>query len=132
MDFSYTIFPVKKINVGKILKLLENRYLIILSIHILKLEISGCDTTTEASVRSVHHLAEATTLLTPNFGTGRSLICGPNLVKKSVRKKEGFPRKIRQRSSRSAIGFRSARKLFALILRDCVMTWPERKGRMDG
>jgi hypothetical protein len=43
-DFSYTIFPVKKINVGKILKLRENRYLIILSIHILKLEISGCDT----------------------------------------------------------------------------------------
>jgi hypothetical protein len=30
-------------NVGKILKLWENRYLIIISIHILKLEISGCD-----------------------------------------------------------------------------------------
>jgi hypothetical protein len=44
-DFSYTIFPVKKINVGKILKLWENCYLIILSIHILKLEISGCDIT---------------------------------------------------------------------------------------
>jgi hypothetical protein len=29
--------------VGKVLKLWENRYLIILSIHILKLEISGCD-----------------------------------------------------------------------------------------
>jgi hypothetical protein len=43
MNFSYTIFPVKKINVGKILKFRENRYLIILSIHILKLEISGCD-----------------------------------------------------------------------------------------
>jgi hypothetical protein len=28
---------------GKILKLWENCYLIILSIHILKLEISGCD-----------------------------------------------------------------------------------------
>jgi hypothetical protein len=42
-DFSYTIFPAKKINVGKILKLWEKRYLIILSIHILKLEISGCD-----------------------------------------------------------------------------------------
>jgi hypothetical protein len=27
----------------KILKLSENRYLIIISIHILKLEISGCD-----------------------------------------------------------------------------------------
>jgi hypothetical protein len=43
MTFSYTRFPVNKINVGKILKLWENRYLIILSIHILKLEISGCD-----------------------------------------------------------------------------------------
>jgi hypothetical protein len=43
-DFSYTIFPVKKINVGNFfLKLSENRYLIIISIHILKLEISGCD-----------------------------------------------------------------------------------------
>jgi hypothetical protein len=37
-DFSYTIFPAKKINVGKILKLWENFYLIILSIHILKLK----------------------------------------------------------------------------------------------
>jgi hypothetical protein len=43
MPFSCTIFPVKKINVGKILKSWENRYLIILSIHILKLEISECD-----------------------------------------------------------------------------------------
>jgi hypothetical protein len=41
--FSYTIFPVKKINVGKFYKLWENCYLIILSIHILKCEISGCD-----------------------------------------------------------------------------------------
>jgi hypothetical protein len=40
--FSYTIFPVK-INVGIFFKLRENRYLIILSIHIQKLEISGCD-----------------------------------------------------------------------------------------
>jgi hypothetical protein len=43
---SYTTFPVKKINVGNILKLSENHYLIILSIHILKLEISGCDKST--------------------------------------------------------------------------------------
>jgi hypothetical protein len=42
--FSYTIFPVKKINVGKVLKLWENCYVIIVSIHILKLEIPGCDT----------------------------------------------------------------------------------------
>jgi hypothetical protein len=43
MDFFYAIFPVKKINVGKILKLWENRYLIIFTIHMVKLEISGCD-----------------------------------------------------------------------------------------
>jgi hypothetical protein len=29
-------------------------------------------------------------LLTPKFGTGRSLICGPSLVEKSVREKEGL------------------------------------------
>jgi hypothetical protein len=28
--------------------------------------------------------------------------------------------------------FRSAKELFALILRDRMVTWPERKGRMDG
>jgi hypothetical protein len=44
MDFSYTIFPVNKINVGKVLKLWENHCLIVFTIHILKLEISGCDT----------------------------------------------------------------------------------------
>jgi hypothetical protein len=71
-------------------------------------------------------------MLTPNFGTGRSLICGFSLVEESVREKEGFFKKIQQRSLRSAICFRSAKGLFALILRDCVMTWPERKGRMDG
>jgi hypothetical protein len=71
-------------------------------------------------------------MLTPKFGTERSLTCGPSLVKKSIQKKEGFPRKIRQRSLRLAICFRSKGGLLALILRDCVMTWPERKGRMDG
>jgi hypothetical protein len=71
-------------------------------------------------------------MLTPKFGTGKSLICGPSLEKESVWKKEGLSREIRQRGSRSAVGFCSAGKLFALILRDCVMTWPERKGRMDG
>jgi hypothetical protein len=40
-DFSYTIFPVKKNKCWKNYD--KNRYLIILSIHILKLEISGCD-----------------------------------------------------------------------------------------
>jgi hypothetical protein len=42
--FPYAIFPVKKTNVGKVLKLWKKFYLNILSIHILKLEISGCDT----------------------------------------------------------------------------------------
>jgi hypothetical protein len=32
-------------------------------------------------------------MLTPKFGTGRSLICGPSLVKKSIWKKEGFLKK---------------------------------------
>jgi hypothetical protein len=32
-------------------------------------------------------------VLTPKFGTGGSLICGPSLVKKSVQKKEGFLQK---------------------------------------
>jgi hypothetical protein len=41
--FSYTIFLVKKNKCEKILKLWENCYFIILSIHILKLEISWCD-----------------------------------------------------------------------------------------
>jgi hypothetical protein len=44
MAFSYSIFPVKKINMEEILKLRENCYLVILSINILKLEISGCHT----------------------------------------------------------------------------------------
>jgi hypothetical protein len=39
--FLYYISCKEKINVGKIQKLRENCYLIILSIHILKLEISG-------------------------------------------------------------------------------------------
>jgi hypothetical protein len=45
-NFPYTIFPVKKMNVWKNLKLQENCYFIILSIHILKLEVSGCDKST--------------------------------------------------------------------------------------
>jgi hypothetical protein len=42
-DFSYTIFPVNKIKCWKNFKIMINRYLIIFFIHILKLEISGCD-----------------------------------------------------------------------------------------
>jgi hypothetical protein len=54
------------------------------------------------------------------------------LGKKSRPEKEGFFKRIRQRNLRSAVCFRSAKGLFALISRDCVVTWPERKGRMDG
>jgi hypothetical protein len=53
-------------------------------------------------------------------------------MKKSVQKKEAFFERIRQKSLQSAVCFRSAKGLFTLILRDCVVTWPERKGRMDG
>jgi hypothetical protein len=56
--FSYTIFPVKKINVGEVLKLLENCYLIFLSIHILKLEISGCDKPTTLKKESHPEIRE--------------------------------------------------------------------------
>jgi hypothetical protein len=45
---------------------------------------------------------------------------------------EDFLHKIRQRCMRSAVCFRSAKGLFALISRDRVVTWLERKGRMDG
>jgi hypothetical protein len=71
-------------------------------------------------------------LLTPKFGTGGSLICGPSLVKKPHPENEGFFKRIRQRNLRSAVCFRSAKGLFALISRDPMVTWPERKGRMDG
>jgi hypothetical protein len=54
------------------------------------------------------------------------------LGKKSLPGNEGFFKRIRQRNLRSAVCFRSAKGLFALISRDCVVTWPERKGRMDG
>jgi hypothetical protein len=70
-------------------------------------------------------------MLTPKFGMEGSLICGPNLVKNSVQR-----RKISSEDSAEvlAVGscFRSAKGLFALILRDRMVTWPERKGRMDG
>jgi hypothetical protein len=48
--------------------------------------------------------------------------------KKSCPEKEGFFKRIRQRNLRSTVCFRSAKGLFALILQDCVVTWPERKG----
>jgi hypothetical protein len=71
-------------------------------------------------------------MLTPKFGTGGSLICGPHLVKNPVQRRKasskGFGRGARGRQ----FCFRSARELFALISWDRMVTWPERKGRMDG
>jgi hypothetical protein len=43
--------PYKEINVGKVLKLRENCCFIILSTHILKLEISGCDNGQKFSIQ---------------------------------------------------------------------------------
>jgi hypothetical protein len=71
-------------------------------------------------------------VLTPKFGTGGSLICGPNLVKNLVQRRKvsskGFGRAARGRQ----FCFRSARELFALISWDRMVTWPEWKGRTVG
>jgi hypothetical protein len=71
-------------------------------------------------------------MLTQKFGAGMSLICGPSIGKEIPSREEGFFKRIRQGNLRSAVCFRSAKGLFALISHDCVVTWPERKGRMDG
>jgi hypothetical protein len=54
------------------------------------------------------------------------------LGKKSRPEKEGFFKRIQQRNLRSVVCFRLAKGLFALISRDCMVTWPERKGRVGG
>jgi hypothetical protein len=69
-------------------------------------------------------------LLTPKFGKE------PNLWvqrgEESVRRKEGFFRRIRQKESAVGNLLPFGKKTVVLILRDCVVTWPERKERMDG
>jgi hypothetical protein len=45
------MFPVTKINVGKFLKFMRKLWFYIFSIHILKLEISGCDRGLHPQVR---------------------------------------------------------------------------------
>jgi hypothetical protein len=54
------------------------------------------------------------------------------LGEKSVRRKEGFLRRIRQK--KSAVGYLLpfGKGTVELILRDYTVTWPVRKGRMDG
>jgi hypothetical protein len=55
-NFSYTIFPVKKNKCWKNFKIMRKLLVNFFSIHILKLEISGCDT---APHLSLHYLAPA-------------------------------------------------------------------------
>jgi hypothetical protein len=57
-------------------------------------------------------------LLTPKFGKESDLWV--QLDEKSVRRKEGFFRRIRQKNLRSAICFRSARKLWSWF---CGIIW---------
>jgi hypothetical protein len=71
-------------------------------------------------------------MLTPKIGTGGSLICGSDLVKNPRRAEEDFFKRFGRDACGRQFCFRSARELFALISRDCMVTWPERKGRMDG
>jgi hypothetical protein len=69
-------------------------------------------------------------LLTPKFGKGPDLWVQRG--EESARKKEGFFRRIRQKSPRSTICFRSARELLRWF---CGIAWrrgPSGKGRMDG
>jgi hypothetical protein len=55
---------------------------------------------------------ELTLMLTPKFGTGESLICGPNLVKKSRLAEEDFFRKF----GKGACG----RQFASVRQRDCL------------
>jgi hypothetical protein len=71
-------------------------------------------------------------MLTPKFGTGGSLICGPDLVKKSRPAEEDFFKRFGRDACGRQFFFRSARELFALNSRDRMVMWPEQKGRMDG
>jgi hypothetical protein len=69
-------------------------------------------------------------VLTPKFGKESDLLV--QLGEKSVRRKEGFFRRIRQK--KSAVGYLLpfGKGTVELILRDCTVTWLKRKGRMDG
>jgi hypothetical protein len=74
-------------------------------------------------------------MLTPKIGTRETLICGPSLVIDSIRQEKKSHLRIRQGCLRSAMRIRSARGLFALSFRGCVMTWLGTEGkdeRMDG
>jgi hypothetical protein len=69
-------------------------------------------------------------MLTPKFGKGSDLWVQPG--EKSVRRKEGFFRCIRQKNSAVSYLLLFGKGTVELILRDCTVTWLKRKGRMDG
>jgi hypothetical protein len=54
------------------------------------------------------------------------------LGEKSVRRKEGFFRRIRQKKSAVSYVLPFGKETAELILWDYMVTWPEREGRMDG
>jgi hypothetical protein len=70
-------------------------------------------------------------VLTPKIGTGRRLICGLNLVTNSVRQGKISSEDSAEMPTVGSL-FRSAKGLFALDLRDRVVTWPERKEGTNG
>jgi hypothetical protein len=67
-------------------------------------------------------------MLTPKFGKESDVWV--QLGEKSVRRKEGFFRM--HSAEESAVGYLLpiGKETVELILRDYVVTWPERKGRM--
>jgi hypothetical protein len=69
-------------------------------------------------------------MLTPKFGKGSDLWVQRG--EKSVRQKEGFLQMNSAEESAVGNSLPFGKETVALILRDCVVTWPERKGRMDG
>jgi hypothetical protein len=75
-------------------------------------------------------------MLTPKNGTGKGLTCGPSLVTKYHSTRKNLLRGFGKVCLRSAMHYRSARGLCALLegsFRECVMTWPDsRKERVGG
>jgi hypothetical protein len=71
-------------------------------------------------------------MLTPKNGTGKRLICGSSLVTKYHSARKNLLRGFGKRRLRSAMRYRSAKGLFALLkgsFRECVVTWPNIRNR---
>jgi hypothetical protein len=67
-------------------------------------------------------------MLTPKIVTGGSLICGPNLVKNPVQRRRISSKDLAEMLAVGSFASCSAKELFALISRDCMVMWPEQKG----